>query len=322
MGTVEVAIERSQDGFERLVALKRLLPEGARDRRHKEMFLREARLAALLVHPNVVHAFAFGELYGELFLAMEYVEGEPLSRVLSAARSANTTLDPTLVAYVLAQACDGLHAAHQLRGADGRLLNVVHRDVSPQNVMIAYDGQVKILDFGVAKFDTSGTSPETRTGEVKGKMAYMSPEQALGEKLDCRSDLFAVGAVLFECVAGRRMWGTGTDVEMMRKLALENPPRLDDALPSAPSALVELQARLVAREPAQRPASALEAAARLREYAASSTTSNAATLRDLMAQLFPHQATTRRAQLNEALRGAAPSECRCSPPHPRSQARR
>ena len=307
MGAVEVAIERSQDGFERLVALKRLLPEGARDRRHKEMFLREARLAALLVHPNVVHAFAFGELYGELFLAMEYVEGEPLSRVLSAARSAGRSLDPALVAYVLAEACDGLHAAHQLRDANGRLLNVVHRDVSPQNVMIAYDGQVKILDFGVAKFDTSGTFPETRTGEVKGKMAYMSPEQALGEKLDCRSDLFAVGAVLFECVAGSRMWGTGTDVEMMRKLALEDPPRLDAALPSAPSALVGLHARLVARKAAERPASAMEAAARLREYAESSASANAASLRGLMAQLFPAEAETRRARLNEALSRAAPT---------------
>ncbi len=307
MGAVEVAIERSQDGFERLVALKRLLPEGARDPRHKEMFLREARLAALLVHPNVVHAFAFGELYGELFLAMEYVEGESLSRVLSAARSASRSLDPALVAYVLAEACDGLHAAHQLRDANGRLLNVVHRDVSPQNVMIAYDGQVKILDFGVAKFDTSGTFPETRTGEVKGKMAYMSPEQALGERLDCRSDLFAVGAVLFECMTGRRMWGTGTDVEMMRKLALEEPPRLDEALPSAPSALVGLQARLVARQVAERPASAREAAARLREYAESSPSADAAALRELMAQLFPGQAEMRRTQLNDALRRAAPA---------------
>src|SRR5580698_3243498 len=171
--------------------------------------------------------------------------------------------------------------------------------------MIAYEGHVKILDFGVAKFDTGGH--ETRTGEVKGKMAYMSPEQALGEKLDCRSDLFAVGAVLFECVAGRRMWGTGTDVEMMRKLALENPPRLDETLPSSPPALVELHAQLVAREPSRRPASAREASVRLREFAASSTSANAASLRELMARLFPEQVELRRTQLNEALQCAAPA---------------
>ena len=175
MGTVEVALERGAGGFERVVALKRLLPEQARDPRHKEMFLREARLAALLKHPNVVHAFAFGELYGELFLAMEYVEGETLSHVLSAVRERDAgRLDPALVAFVLAGVCDGLHAAHELRDVGGHPLNVIHRDVSPQNVMIAYEGHVKILDFGVAKFETGGH--ETRTGEVKGKMAYMSPE--------------------------------------------------------------------------------------------------------------------------------------------------
>src|SRR5579863_7466433 len=173
--------------------------------------------------------------------------------------------------------------------------------------MIAYDGQVKILDFGVAKFDAGGAGAETRTGEVKGKMAYMSPEQALGDKLDCRSDLFGVGAVLFECLTGRRMWGTGTDVEVMRKLALEVPPRLDEALPSAPPALVDLHTRLVAREPAGRLASANEVAARLRLYVDSSTRSDAAALRDLMARLFPAQADMRRAQLTEALRHAAPS---------------
>src|SRR5580693_769330 len=163
MGTVEVALERGAGGYERVVALKRLLPEQAREPRHKEMFLREARLAALLKHPNVVHAYAFGELYGELFIAMEYVEGEPLSRVLAAVRQSDRrVLDPAVVARVLADVCDGLHAAHELRDAGGRPLRVVHRDVSPQNVMISYDGRVKILDFGVAKLETG--SHETRTG--------------------------------------------------------------------------------------------------------------------------------------------------------------
>ncbi len=177
-----MALERGSADFERVVALKRLLPEQARDPRHKQMFLREARLAALLRHPNVVHAFAFGELYGELFLAMEYVEGETLARCLAVGQEVRPGLDAATVAFVLAEVCDGLHAAHELRDEQGQPLHVVHRDVSPHNVMIAYDGHVKILDFGVAKFDTGGQ--ETRTGEVKGKMAYMSPEQALGEKLD------------------------------------------------------------------------------------------------------------------------------------------
>jgi len=316
MGSVEVALERSGaggPGFERVVALKRLLPEQARDPRHKEMFLREARLAALLAHANVVHAFAFGELYGELFLAMEYVEGEPLSRVLarrnelrgSAARegAAPGGLDAALVALVLADVCDGLHAAHELRDVGGNPLHVVHRDVSPQNVMIAYEGHVKLLDFGVAKFDTGGH--ETRTGEVKGKMAYMSPEQALGEKLDRRSDLFSVGAVLFECLAGRRMWGSGTDVDVMRRLALEDPPLLRDALPGVPAALAELQARLVAREPGDRPATAADVAKELRAFVVSEAAVDHGAVRALMRELFGDTSEAKKALLTEALELAA-----------------
>jgi serine/threonine-protein kinase len=306
MGTVEVALEREAEddpGVERVVALKRLLPEQARDPRHKGMFLREARLAALLRHPNVVHAFAYGELYGELFLAMEYVEGEPLSRVLGRLQETSDgacqALDHGLAAFVLAEVCSGLHAAHELRDAGGQLLNVVHRDVSPHNVMISYDGHIKILDFGVAKFETGGH--ETRTGEVKGKMAYMSPEQALGERLDRRSDLFSVGALLFECLSGRRMWGQGTDLEVMRRLALEHPPRLEEIVPGVAPALGHLHARLVAREPAARPANAGEVADELRVVASSCHLANASAVRVLMQRLFGSSAAAKRALLNEAL---------------------
>jgi eukaryotic-like serine/threonine-protein kinase len=309
MGTVEVALERrEEEGFERIVALKRLLPEASSDARRKEMFLREARLAALLAHPNVVHVYAFGELHGELFMAMEYLEGEPLSHLLRAVRDSNQALAPTLVAFILAQVCDGLHAAHELRddGGRGQPLNVVHRDVSPHNVMIAYDGQIKLLDFGVAKFEAAGH--ESRTGEVKGKMAYMSPEQALGEGLDRRSDLFSVGAVLFECLTGERMWGTGTDLEVMRRLALEDPPTLDEVMPNAPRRLVDLHKRLVARELAQRPATAHDIAEELRAFAASALpAATADAVRGLMRDLFGAQAAERRAILTESLQNAAPA---------------
>ncbi len=309
MGTVEVALERGAGGFERVVALKRLLPEQARDPRHKQMFLREARLAALLRHACVVHAFAFGELYGELFLAMEYVEGETLSRALAANQAAGTGgrsgLDASTVAYVLAEVCDGLHAAHELRDEQGQPLHVVHRDVSPHNVMIAYDGHVKLLDFGVAKFDAGGQ--ETRTGEVKGKMAYMSPEQALGEKLDRRSDLYSVGAVLFECLTGTRMWGGGTDLEVMRRLALEDPPRVDSVAPDAPQPLVDLHARLVAREVEQRPATAAEVARELRAFATRWPAADATSVAAMMQRLFAAEIEGRRTELNAALEAAAPA---------------
>jgi hypothetical protein len=307
MGRIEVALERGGNGApERIVALKRLLPESARDPRRKEMFLREARLGALLAHPNVVRAFAFGEIYDELFLAMEYVEGEPLSRVLTAIRDSGRTLGAALTCHVLAEACEGLHAAHELAGPDGTPLNVVHRDVSPQNVMIAYDGQVKVLDFGVAKLDNA--EHQTRTGEVKGKMAYMSPEQALGDKLDRRSDLFSVGAVLFECLTGRTMWGVGTDVELMRKLALEQPPVLDAVNARVAPGLAALHARLVAREPGMRPRTAREVAHELRVLGNGLETRDAtAALVLLMGELFGQAATERRALLAEALSREAPS---------------
>ncbi len=289
MGTVEVALERVEEGYRRIVALKRLHPEGARDPRHVQMFLREAKLAALLTHPNVVHAFAFGEVRGELFLAMEYVPGEPLSRILEVARQKEGTILPSLAAYILAKVSEGLHAAHELRGEDGQPLNVVHRDISPQNVMVSYEGQVKLLDFGVAKFDAAGAY--TRTGEIKGKMAYMSPEQAMGDPLDRRSDLYSLGAVLFECIAGEPMWGSGTDLEIMRRIALEEPRLLADVAPSAPAPLAKLQARLVARQPGDRPPTARAVAEELRHFIMQSGSKpGSRTVQSLMTRLFKVEA--------------------------------
>ncbi|MGH7270782.1 MAG: serine/threonine-protein kinase, partial [Polyangiaceae bacterium] len=308
MGTVEAALDLGEGGVERVVALKRMLPRGAGDPRHREMFLREAQLAAWLAHPNVVRAFAFGEIAGEMFLAMEYVEGEPLSRVLSVVRERGEWFAPALIAHVLAQVCDGLHAAHELCDPGGHPLRVVHRDVSPHNVMIAYAGQAKILDFGVAKFDVGAGGHQTRTGEVKGKMAYMSPEQALGEPLDRRTDLFSVGAILFECVAGHRMWGTGTDLDVMRKLALEDPPRLDATGLDVPGPLVDLHARLVARDRERRPATARDVAEQLRSIARDAeTNADTGAVGDLMTRLFGVAAEETRARLAEARTREAPA---------------
>jgi serine/threonine-protein kinase len=307
MGRVEVALERSVDGsaaYERIVALKRLLPEAMKDPRHTEMFLREARLAALLEHRNVVHAFSFGELGGELYLAMEYIEGEPLSRVVRVACDKDGQLDPVLVAYILSEICDGLHAAHELRDTNGVALNVVHRDVSPHNVMVSYDGYVKLLDFGVAKIDAEGL---TKTGEVKGKVAYMSPEQAMGDPLDRRSDLYSIGACLFECLAGKKLW-EGTDMEVLRHLALDEPPLLEDIVPSAPRELGDLYRRLVTRDPRDRPATALHVAQALRKFIATQQVRpDTAMLRALMMSHFALDAQRRREELSTALHEVAPS---------------
>lgn len=299
MGSVEAAIEKSLGTKERIVALKKLHAD-ASDARHAEMFLREARLAALLTHPNVVRALDFGFDQGELFLAMEYIEGITLADVVIAARARGLQLPPTWVAAVLAFVCDGLHAAHELRDVGGHLLSVVHRDVSPHNVMVSFDGQVKLLDFGVAKIDSKAGL--TKTGEVKGKTAYMSPEQAMGEELDRRSDLYALGAVLYECLLGKRMWGDGTDMDVLRRLALEEPPLLDAAV--IPSPLVELHRNLVAKKPSDRPATADEVAVRLRAYAQDASVESS--IRAWMVAHFAEEMAERRRRLESHLAALEP----------------
>ena len=320
MGTVEAALEREAEAgpegasesagpegpaYERVVALKRLLPDAARDSRRVEMFLREAKLAAMLDHPNIVRAYDYGEVDGELFLAMEYVEGQALSRVLKALAEANAELGASLTAHVLAEVCDGLHAAHELRDEAGKELNLVHRDVSPQNVMVGCDGHVRLLDFGVAKIEAESS---TKTGEVKGKTAYMSPEQAMGDAIDRRSDLFGVGAVLFECLTLRRMWGDGTDMDVIRKLALEKPPRLEEAAPSAPPALCALYTRLVARDAKDRPATAHDVAVELREFVPQGKGEAARALQELLDLHFGAQAAEQRIRLTTALEEVAPEQ--------------
>jgi serine/threonine protein kinase len=290
MGSVEAAVldgEGHGADAKRVVALKRILRAEGSDPQRVEMFLREARLTTLLDHPNVVRALSYGEFGGELFLAMEYIAGEPLSRLVSRTREQDERLPPPVVAYILAEACEGLHAAHELRDADGEPLNVVHRDVSPHNVMIGFDGTVKLLDFGVAKIEALESAGRTKTGEVKGKTAYMSPEQAMGEAIDRRSDLYSVGTVLFECLTGRRMWGVGTDLEVLRRLALEEPPTLAAEGGDVPPELARLHAKLIARDREARPATALAVATELRAYVESSGMKvDPELLRTTMAQLF------------------------------------
>lgn len=314
MGAVEAALENGpteSGGERRVVALKRLLPEAARDKRRVDMFLREARLATMLRHPNVAFAYDYGDAGGELYLAMEYIEGQPLSRLLGALADKGKTLDAGLVAHVVAEVCEGLHAAHELRDDDGEALNVVHRDVSPQNVMVGYDGHVRLLDFGVAKIEAESV---TKTGEVKGKSAYMSPEQAMGDPLDRRSDLFGVGAMLFECLTNRRMWGDGTDMEVIRKLALESPPSLAEAAPEAPPELSALYTKLVARNASDRPSSAREVAQALRTSVRLAPETAARALRAVLEEHFGQQAAEQRQRLADALDGKRAERRSGTPP--------
>jgi serine/threonine protein kinase len=200
-----------EEGFEKAVAVKKILPHLSDEKEAVSYFIDEARLAALLQHPNIVQIYDFGRLEESYFIAMEYLFGKDLKTVLHAAdqRGMPISLENTL--HIASSVCSGLDYAHKMKDLQGHLLNIIHRDVSPQNIFLTYDGQVKIIDFGIAKAASRITN--TRSGVIKGKVAYMSPEQAEGREVDHRSDIFSVGILLYEMVTGRFMYeGDAMDI--------------------------------------------------------------------------------------------------------------
>src|SRR5450432_3178125 len=184
-------------GFERHVVVKRIKSEHAKDKRFIPMFLHEARLAATLHHQNVVQVHDIGEAHGEYFFAMEYLHGEDLRKILGSVSKAKTHIPLANVIAIVSAAAAGLHYAHERRGSDKKKLDIVHRDVSPSNIIVGYDGSVKVVDFGIAK--ARMRAENTRTGTLKGKVSYMSPEQCKGASaVDRRSDVYSLGVVLYE----------------------------------------------------------------------------------------------------------------------------
>ncbi len=204
MADVYLGVAQGGMGFNRLVVVKKLrVGQHVEDSSFVDMFLNEGRLAARLNHPNVIHTYEIGEFDGTYFLAMEYLDGQSLSAVAKAVVEAPPAVDPTLWVKVIIDALSGLHYAHELKDYDGTPLNVIHRDVSPQNLFLTYDGRVKLVDFGIAK--AALNSSQTDTGVLKGKIAYMAPEQAMGQPIDRRADLFPMAVVLWELLAGHRL---------------------------------------------------------------------------------------------------------------------
>jgi serine/threonine-protein kinase len=228
MSEVYLTVARGPAGFNKLVVIKRLLPSLVADTQFLEMFLDEARLAAQLNHPNVVQTNEVGVTGGTYFIAMEYLEGQPLLKLMQ--RSAPEPLPVNVALGIAANVSAGLHYAHTLTNFSGAALGIVHRDVSPQNIFVTYTGQVKIVDFGIAK--AAGQTTETATGILKGKIAYMSPEQVCSGPLDGRADIFSLGVVLYEALTGKRMWGAPTrDVDVLKRL-------LSGDVPSSPRLII------------------------------------------------------------------------------------
>jgi serine/threonine-protein kinase len=271
-GMAEIYLGRDsvEGGGLRQLAIKVLRRQtGAQDEAYfEELFLREGRTAAQLVHPNICHIYSFGKWRGHLYIAMEWIDGVSLAQVLRSLSDHGRTLDPLIAASIAAQVAGALDYAHHVRDARRRALAIVHRDVNPQNIMIRHDGMVKLLDFGVAQ--VADIETDSRTDTVKGKFAYMAPEQAQRKAIDGRADVFALGVCLYEMLTGKRLYKRGSLRETIEALMSEPPPSLRVSAPALPAELDEIVRLALAKDPNDRFASAADMQAALETFLARS----------------------------------------------------
>ncbi len=264
MADVYLAVARGPVGFNKLVVLKRLRAQLADEPAFREMFLDEARLAARLNHPNVVDTFEVGDHHGNYYIAMEYLEGQALNKILRAAIKQRMRLPPQMCARIAADALAGLHAAHTLSDYDGSPLGIIHRDVSPHNLFVRYEGHVKLVDFGIAKAASGST--ETEIGVLKGKVAYMAPEQASGEGMDARADLFAMGVVLWEMITLKRLFPGDNAAATLHKLLTEPIPLPSEIVDGVSPELDRIVSKSLERDPSRRFQSAADMRNALEDY--------------------------------------------------------
>lgn len=282
MAEVFLAVQRGLEGFLKLVVLKRVLRQYSTDPEFVRLFIEEARIAARLEHPNVVRTYEFGEVDGQYFTAMEYLPGEDLNKVLDRLVFARQSVLVHVAAGIVSQVCAGLHFAHQLTDTAGRPLNLVHRDVNPANVVITYGGEVKLIDFGVAKTDASKTINST----IKGKVSYMSPEQLVARRVDARSDVFSTGIVLWELLAGRPLFRRDSEAATMYAIVNDPIPRPSRFRPDVPRALNDIVLRALARSPAERFSSAGEMGDALEDFLADQPKYDSRILVTMLEDLF------------------------------------
>lgn len=303
MATLFIARIESHAGFDKIVALKRIHPHLAKEKSFVDMFLDEARIASRINHPNVCNVFDFGEFNGSYYIAMEYLSGEPLSRCLKAVWHRPDLKDsPKLYAYaarIIADAGEGLHAAHELRDEKGDHLNVVHRDVSPHNLFVTYDGNVSVVDFGIAS--ARNRIHNTTTGEVKGKFAYMAPEQLRGKGVDRRADVWSLGVILWEMVTMKRLFRRKTEMETIFAVASEAIPSPSSIRENLPVELEEIIVKALTRDPDQRYQTARDLSRDLFRFLTKrGEVLGSAELSEWMDNLFPQGAAQKRELLEKA----------------------
>jgi eukaryotic-like serine/threonine-protein kinase len=263
---VYLAVARGPGGFNKLVVLKMMKRALLAEPDLAEMFMNEARLSARLSHQNIVETNEVFEQDGLPVIVMQYLEGQPLSMLVARAEQKPEKFPLVWQLRVISEALAGLHHSHDLTDYDGTLLNLVHRDMTPHNVFVTYDGQVKILDFGIAKINRSAA--QTEVGVIKGKLRYMPPEQLTGEGVDRRSDIFAVGVMLWEAATHQRMWRGLTDPEVMHAILNDDIPKPSSVAPDVSPRLEAIIMKAMARAPSDRYATAAELQAALDEHLA------------------------------------------------------
>jgi len=239
MAEIYIAKQRGMEGFEKIVVIKTILPNLATNEEFVQMFLDEARIAARLTHPNIVQIYDLGRVGSTYFIAMEYVQGENLRTVAKTCRKQGHTIPLQHTVKVISQACEGLYYAHTKADTSGQPLNIVHRDVSPQNILVSFEGITKLVDFGIAKAATQ--YQETRAGILKGKYSYMSPEQCMSQPVDARSDIFSIGIVLWELSTGLRLYKLNSELMILKEITegTVKPPReVNQQIPAELEAII------------------------------------------------------------------------------------
>jgi serine/threonine-protein kinase len=217
-GMAEIFLARQEglEGFEKTIVIKRIRPHLSSQKAFVKMFLNEAKLAAQLNHPNIVQIYDLGKIADSYFIAMEYIFGRDMRRIIPKAEGMDIAFPLVYAVKIASSVCEGLYYAHQKSDLYGNPLNIVHRDVTPENIFVSFDGTVKILDFGIAK--AANQIEQTRAGEIKGKLSYMSPEQCMGKVLDQRSDLFSLGVVLYEWITGYKLFTGDSEVAILKTI--------------------------------------------------------------------------------------------------------